>query len=125
MTPRFFFLQINADPLSQTAAKNWSAEVRASGADAPAFDAALVQRIYDQELGGQTKKPPVLRRVMLLEISQYLENYLWPHFDPETASLAHIISILLLVNEKFRENVSAWTFLSARPVRSPTYMPRS
>jgi intron-binding protein aquarius len=39
---------------------------------------------------------------MILEVSQYLENYLWPHFDPAEASFEHVISIILMVNEKVR-----------------------
>ncbi|KAJ4711514.1 hypothetical protein OWV82_017526 [Melia azedarach] len=45
---------------------------------------------------------------MILEVSQYLENYLWPNFDAESASFEHVMSIILMVNEKFRENVAAW-----------------
>lgn len=55
---------------------------------------------------------------MLLEVSQYLENYLWPNFDASTASYEHIMSILLMVNEKFREGVPAWTCFHTREVRS-------
>uniref|UniRef100_A0A8C4R663 RNA helicase aquarius n=1 Tax=Eptatretus burgeri TaxID=7764 RepID=A0A8C4R663_EPTBU len=42
--------------------------------------------------------------------SQYLENYLWPHYSPEVSSNAHVMSICCMVNEKFRENVPAWEF---------------
>lgn len=49
-----------------------------------------------------------LQRVMILEVSQYLENYLWPNFDPESATFEHVMSMILMVNEKFRENVTAW-----------------
>ncbi|XP_056697609.1 uncharacterized protein [Spinacia oleracea] len=45
---------------------------------------------------------------MILEISQYLENYLWHSFDSETASFEHDMSMILMINEKFRENVAAW-----------------
>ncbi|KAL1189008.1 hypothetical protein V5N11_016905 [Cardamine amara subsp. amara] len=45
---------------------------------------------------------------MILEVSQYLENYLWPNFDPETATFEHVMSMILMINEKFRENVAAW-----------------
>ena len=54
-----------------------------------------MEEIYKRELNGNSKLPPKLKRVMLLEISQYLENYLWPHFDAEAASDAHIMSILV------------------------------
>jgi intron-binding protein aquarius len=32
---------------------------------------------------------------------------LWPNFDADKSSVAHVVSILVMVNEKFRENVSA------------------
>lgn len=73
-------------------------------------------RIYNEELGGTSGKPPGLRRVMMLEISQYLENYLWPHFDAAAATPQHVLSILLMINEKFRENVPAWSCFDTRPV---------
>jgi hypothetical protein len=40
---------------------------------------------------------------------QYLELYLWPHFKAEEASVTHVLSIMLMVNEKFRENMPGWT----------------
>lgn len=27
------------------------------------------------------------------QVSQYLESYLWPNFDPETSTPAHVLSI--------------------------------
>ena len=45
---------------------------------------------------------------MMLEFSQYLENYLWPNYDPTTSTPYHILSIVIMVNEKFRERVSPW-----------------
>lgn len=36
--------------------------------------------------GKSQRKTVPLQRVMILEVSQYLENYLWPNFDAETAS---------------------------------------
>ena len=36
-------------------------------------------------------------RVMMLEFSCFLENYLWPNFDAQTASYAHVISIIIMV----------------------------
>ena len=51
------------------------------------------------------------RRVQLLEISQYLENYLWTHCAEGLAGPAayeHLMSMLVLVNQKFREQVPGW-----------------
>ena len=42
---------------------------------------------------------------MLLEVSQYLEKYLWPNFD-DGVSAEHVLSIVTLCNEKFREGVA-------------------
>lgn len=44
----------------------------------------------------------------MLEFSQYLERYLWPNFDADTATHAHIMSIAIMLNEKFREKVHVW-----------------
>jgi hypothetical protein len=49
-------------------------------------------------------------------VSQYLEGYLWPHFDAATASDGHVMSMLLMINEKFREGVPAWGGFHAREV---------
>lgn len=109
-------MQINADPLSQIATASWSAAALGSEQQ-PAFQPELVQQIYKEHLGGAAGQPPGLRKVMLLEISQYLENYLWPNFDAANATPQHVLSILLMVNEKFRENVPAWDCFDAAPVR--------
>uniref|UniRef100_A0A8C5CNP2 Intron-binding protein aquarius n=1 Tax=Gadus morhua TaxID=8049 RepID=A0A8C5CNP2_GADMO len=49
-----------------------------------------------------------IRKIMLLEFSQYLENYLWVNYTPKRSSNAFLMSISCIVNEKFRENVPAW-----------------
>nr|CAB3495750.1 unnamed protein product [Digitaria exilis] len=99
-------LDIQRDRLTRVAAEHWG-----TPAAAAAFDADLVREIYATELRveGRGRKTVPLHRVMILEVSQYLENYLWPHFDPPDASFEHVMSIILMVNEKFRENVAAWT----------------
>ncbi|KAL6650047.1 hypothetical protein ACP70R_014271 [Stipagrostis hirtigluma subsp. patula] len=99
-------LDIQRDRLTRVAAEHWG-----TPAAAAAFDAGLVREIYATELRveGRGRKTVPLHRVMILEVSQYLENYLWPHFDPAAASFEHVMSIILMVNEKFRENVAAWT----------------
>ncbi|GLT61707.1 hypothetical protein SLA2020_343940 [Shorea laevis] len=99
--------EIQRDNLTRIAEANWLK----SGGSKPekAFDPELVKEIYHTELKVKSGRKPVpLQRVMILEVSQYLENYLWPNFEPETASFEHVISMILMVNEKFRENVAAW-----------------
>ncbi|XP_030465528.1 uncharacterized protein LOC115684792 [Syzygium oleosum] len=110
--------EIQRDRLTKIAAANWlvsgdggegEGEGEAGGGRRP-LDSELVREIYETELvvkGG--RKPVPLQRVMILEVSQYLENYLWPNFDPRTATFEHVMSMILMVNEKFRENVAAWT----------------
>ncbi|GAB2209722.1 hypothetical protein Drorol1_Dr00026945 [Drosera rotundifolia] len=103
-------IEIQRDRLTKIAAANW---MKGGEEERPAFDAELVKEIYRTELLvkeglGGGRKPVVLQRVMILEVSQYLENYLWPNFDPGTASFEHVMSMILMVNEKFRENVAAW-----------------
>ena len=93
---------IESDALTKLAAKHWRGDV------AGAWDEKVVEKIYADELGGGSRAP-TLQRVQLLEISQYLEKYLWPHFDAEKASATHVMSVVMMVNEKFREGVSAWT----------------
>lgn len=70
-----FLVQIESDSLTKTARENWAGETSA------AYKPELVASIYATELHGGKPQPPKLRRIMLLEISQYLENYLIPHFS--------------------------------------------
>ncbi|GMH30504.1 hypothetical protein Nepgr_032347 [Nepenthes gracilis] len=100
--------EIQRDRLTKIAAANW---LRTGGASEPKkpFSPELVREIYETELLVKVGRKPVpLQRVMILEVSQYLENYLWPNFDFETATFEHVMSMILMVNEKFRENVAAW-----------------
>ncbi|GFR52138.1 hypothetical protein Agub_g14653, partial [Astrephomene gubernaculifera] len=115
--------EIATDKLTKLARRNWSNEARAQDKP-PEFKPKLVQSIYRTELGGGSSRGPSLRRVMMLEVSQYLENYLWPNFDPETASFEHVMSILLMINEKFREGIPAWTCFHTREDAFPGFFRR-
>lgn len=44
----------------------------------------------------------------MLEFSQYLENYLWPNYQGGESSHAHMMSIVFMLNEKYRERVAVW-----------------
>ncbi|EDO30755.1 predicted protein [Nematostella vectensis] len=46
---------------------------------------------------------------------QYLERYLWPSFNAEKASLSHLLSIMVVVNEKFREGVPPCEVFKSKP----------
>lgn len=50
------------------------------------------------------------------QVSQYLEGYLWPNFDAAASSDAHVLSIIIMVNDKFREGVAPWTCFHTRKV---------
>lgn len=108
--------EIQRDRLTKIAEANWLVSGDAARAKKEKeFDPDLVRKIYESELlVKEGSKPVPLQRVMILEVSQYLENYLWPHFDPLTATFEHVMSIILMVNEKFRENVAAWTCFHER-----------
>ncbi|KAJ0637624.1 putative intron-binding protein aquarius [Helianthus annuus] len=103
-------VEIQRDRLTKIANENWSKS--ATNNEKPPFSADLVKEIYETELlvkeDGRVRRTVPLQRVMILEVSQYLENYLWPNFDPETSSFEHVMSMILMINEKFRENVAAW-----------------
>lgn len=92
--------EIQRDRLTKIAAENWS-KVRDPSKPKEPFDPELVKKIYETELSiKEGRKTVPLQRVMILEVSQYLENYLWPNFDPETATFEHVMSMILMVNEK-------------------------
>ncbi|XP_046659087.1 LOW QUALITY PROTEIN: RNA helicase aquarius [Homalodisca vitripennis] len=63
-----------------------------------------------------------IRRTMMLEFSQYLENYLWPNnYVTGLASHEHMMSIVVMLNEKFRERVPAWEAFKKRPENFPGF----
>ncbi|CAL1394512.1 unnamed protein product [Linum trigynum] len=100
--------EIQRDRLTTIATANWL-KSDDGNSENRGFDAELVKKIYETELKvSEGRKPVPLQRVMILEVSQYLENYLWPNFDPATATFEHVMSMILMVNEKFRENVAGW-----------------
>ncbi|XP_047322959.1 RNA helicase aquarius [Impatiens glandulifera] len=107
--------EIQRDRLTKIAMENWSKADGGEGGSNKPFSPELVNEIYETELVVKSGRNPVpLQRVMILEVSQYLENYLWPNFDPKTASFEHVMSMILMINEKFRENIAAWSCFYSR-----------
>lgn len=51
-----------------------------------------------------------LKSIFIFQIvfSQYLERYLWPNYDPSTADVKYLMSMVVMINEKFRERILAW-----------------
>ncbi|XP_028166187.1 RNA helicase aquarius isoform X1 [Ostrinia furnacalis] len=107
--------QINADRITQLASQYWSPQTKESHLP---YDAAIVESIYHAEILGSGF---AVRRVMMLEFSQYLENYLWPHYEAGKASHAHMMSIIVMINEKFRERVPAWQAFLKKPDHFPAF----
>ncbi|CAH8503055.1 unnamed protein product [Schistosoma margrebowiei] len=74
------------------------------------FQSSVMERIYRQELLASGFSH---RRCLALELNQYLEQWLWPHFEPDISSRAHVLSICAMVNEKARGRVPIWpTFVA-------------
>lgn len=107
--------QINADKITQLANKYWAPHTATFHLP---FDPQIVDNIYVDEIC-VTKFS--IRRIMMLEFSQYLENYLWPNYISEKATRAHTISIVVMVNEKFRERVQVWEAFKKHPDQFPGF----
>ncbi|KAK3563005.1 hypothetical protein QTP86_013270 [Hemibagrus guttatus] len=93
--------QINAEYVTQLSNKYWAPHAK----NKLPFDSKVVEDVYQNEI---LKSKFAIRKIMLLEFSQYLENYLWVNYSPKVSSNSYLMSICCIVNEKFRENVPAW-----------------
>ncbi|XP_077394248.1 RNA helicase aquarius isoform X2 [Festucalex cinctus] len=100
--------QINAEYVTQLANKYWAPHAK----NKLPFDPKVMEDIYEKEI---LMSKFAIRKIMLLEFSQYLENYLWVNYTPEVSSNAFLMSICCIVNEKFRENVPAWEVFKKEP----------
>jgi len=99
--------QIVSDQITQLANQYWAPGVKKRD-----YKPQVVDDIYRKEIKGSKF---AVKRVMLLEFSQYLENYLWTNFDPTKATVEHLMSIVVMVNEKFREGVPPWESFKKNP----------
>ncbi|KAF9902731.1 hypothetical protein EC991_004582 [Linnemannia zychae] len=97
-----------------TLAEAWSSSESATSE----YDAQLIERVYNDEL---VKNDYSVAKLALLEVSQYLEKYLWPHYDPSQSPTIHVLSIVLMVNEKFRSRVGAWGAFEESPENFPAF----
>ncbi|XP_071832631.1 RNA helicase aquarius-like [Apostichopus japonicus] len=107
--------QIQADNLSQLATKFWAPNPPKPHAS---YDPKVIDTVYQDEINREKSS---VRRIMLLEFSQFLENYLWPNYNPTKATKSHVLSIAAMVNEKFREAVPAWEACKAKPDHFPEF----
>uniref|UniRef100_A0A914V800 Intron-binding protein aquarius n=3 Tax=Plectus sambesii TaxID=2011161 RepID=A0A914V800_9BILA len=92
---------IQKTEINEMAVKYWAPYVKKH----LPFDAKIVQHLYTNELLGSLFSH---NKVVLLEFSQYLEAFLWPNYNPKTSPNEHLLSIIAMVNEKYRERVPAW-----------------
>ncbi|KAM6131509.1 LOW QUALITY PROTEIN: RNA helicase aquarius [Pterocles gutturalis] len=106
--------QINAEYVTQLANKYWAPHVKKK----LSFDSKVIEDVYTKEI---VRSKFAIRKIMLLEFSQYLENYLWVNYSPEVSSKAYLMSICCMVNEKFRENVPAWETFKKKPEHFPFF----
>ncbi|XP_058799863.1 RNA helicase aquarius [Phymastichus coffea] len=107
--------EINSDEITQLANKYWAPHTADSHLQ---FSAQIVDNIYINEISVSKFS---IRRIMMLEFSQYLEKYLWPNYDAEKATRQHTMSIVIMVNEKFRERVQVWEAFEKLPDHFPGF----
>lgn len=109
--------QIQSDVLTKYAHQHWANKKE----DTTKFDEKIILNIYQNEL--KANKFPT-KRIMLLEFSQYLENYLWKHFSAKESSNEHLISVCIMVNEKCRERVPPWEVFRLSPTEFESFFER-
>ncbi|XP_055588433.1 RNA helicase aquarius [Uranotaenia lowii] len=107
--------QINADELTFLANRFWSPDTVGNH---ESYNPGIVEEIYRREICESRQSG---RRIMMLEFSQYLENYLWPNYRGEVASRAHLMSIVVMLNEKFREKVEVWKVFENNADQFPVF----
>lgn len=95
-------IDIVNDELTLLSLEHWGTEE----ARKKPFNNKIVEKLFESELNQSCISPSNLRRVVLLELSRYLEHYLIPHWNVDSSSNSHFLSIIILLNEKFREKVS-------------------
>lgn len=79
-----------------------------SGPQNEPFNPKMVDAVYNDQLKTKNFDP---KRLLAFELSRYLENYLWPNYDPLKSTKYHMMSMVLMINTKFRERVDVWSFL--------------
>lgn len=86
----------------QTAAKYWDPSTQGCH---QSYDAGIIEEVFATEICHAENSN---RRIVTLEFSQYLENYLWTNYVAGESSRAHALSIVVMMNEKTRERISGW-----------------
>ncbi|CAL4185042.1 unnamed protein product [Meganyctiphanes norvegica] len=107
--------QISADRVTFLAQQYWSPETKDTHQP---YDPQVIEDVYQTEVHATDFNT---RRIVVLELSQYLENYAWPNYSQQ-ASPAHLMTVVVLVNEKFRERVPAWDSFEKQPENFPIFL---
>ncbi|GMT10582.1 hypothetical protein PFISCL1PPCAC_1879, partial [Pristionchus fissidentatus] len=100
---------LQKDHLTEIARNNWTPNTKEQHQP---FSKGLITNIYNEEIKASKFNP---KKIILLEFSQYLECYLWPNYKPEQDSNEFVMSIIVMVNEKFRERIPAWQCFKKNP----------
>ncbi len=111
--------EIVKDKLTFLSLENWGPESKAN------FSDDIVKQLFASEVVDPSSGRVNTSRVMLLELSQYLERYLWPNWDPLKSSQEHFLSIVIMANEKAREAVSPWRLSPSPSLPSCPLLPLS
>ncbi|RCN26696.1 hypothetical protein ANCCAN_27577 [Ancylostoma caninum] len=107
---------LQKETITEVACKFWAPFSKSHAA----YSAPLVDTIYQHEMIATHFNP---RKIIMLEFSQYLECYLWPNYTEE-ASEAHVMSIVIMLNEKFRERIDAWQCFVKKPEHFSSFIYR-
>ncbi|KAJ2473382.1 hypothetical protein GGI02_000896 [Coemansia sp. RSA 2322] len=86
--------------LEALALRHWAA-------DGARWDAGVADEIMAQHIAGRQY---ARSSVQALERLQYLERALWPHYTVQSSD-AHVLSIVLLINEKRQQGVDVWGWI--------------
>jgi len=98
---------LSQDKLTEIAASNWA------HGNSKSCDLSLIDEIFYSDLStGHVSK--------VLDYSGYLENYLWVHYSP-SASFEYIMSVIIMINEKFKETMDAYGFLTSNDTKFVTF----
>ena len=107
--------------IAQLAKQHWAPGAPGAGA----LDEAVLAKVYARCLNVHERKRRARSNDQTeLEVSGYLERYLWPHFDAASASCTHVLSIAAMVALKFREGVPAWSCFHAEAARFEAFFAR-
>ncbi|XP_046911562.2 RNA helicase aquarius [Dermatophagoides farinae] len=78
-----------------------------------------IRHTYVEQISASSFSPSIVSK---LEIDQYLENRLWPEYDESNCDCKELImSIVAMVNQKFREGVGSWQTFEQNPAHFPLF----